>query len=40
MINALNKTSVTATSTDAEKLKRIADAILMVMTCAEYLIQK
>lgn len=40
MVTALNATPVTAASTDAVKLNRVAAAVLMVMACAEYLIQK
>lgn len=40
MVTALNATTVTATSTDSVKLNRVAAAVLMVMACAEYLIQK
>jgi uncharacterized protein (DUF1800 family) len=40
MVNALNKTPITATSTDAQKLNRVCAAVLMTMACAEYLIQK
>jgi len=40
MVNALNATPVTAASTDTVKLNRVAAAVLMVMACAEYLIQK
>jgi hypothetical protein len=38
--DALKATAVTATSTDAVKLNRIASAVLLVMASAEYLIQK
>jgi uncharacterized protein (DUF1800 family) len=40
MVTALNATPVTAASTDTVKLNRVAAAVLMVMACAEYLIQK
>jgi uncharacterized protein (DUF1800 family) len=40
MINALNANTITATSTDAQKRDRIANAIFMVMACSDYLIQK
>jgi hypothetical protein len=39
-VGALNTKTVTATSTDAAKLDRIATAVLLVMASAEYLIQK
>ena len=38
--DALKATPVTAASTEAVKLNRIAAAILLVMASAEYLIQK
>lgn len=38
--DALKATAVTANSTDAVKLNRIASAVLLVMASAEYLIQK
>jgi len=40
IVNALNATPVTAASTDAVKLNRVAAAVLMVMASAEYLVQK
>lgn len=40
MVAALDATPVTASSTEATKLDRIASAVLMVMACPEYLIQK
>jgi uncharacterized protein (DUF1800 family) len=40
MVNALNATPITSTSTAAQKLDRIAAAVLMVMGCTEYLVQK
>jgi uncharacterized protein (DUF1800 family) len=40
IVNALNATTVTATSSDSVKLNRIAGAVLMVMASSEYLIQK
>ena len=40
IVNALNATPVTAASTDAIKLNRVAAAVLMVMASSEYLIQK
>jgi uncharacterized protein (DUF1800 family) len=40
VVTALNATAVTATSTTAQKLDRVAAAVLMVMASAEYLIQK
>jgi uncharacterized protein (DUF1800 family) len=40
IINALNATPVTSTSTDAVKLNRVAAAVLMVMASADYLVLK
>ena len=40
IVNALNATALTATSSDSAKLNRIASAVLLVMASAEYLIQK
>ncbi len=40
IVNALNATAVTATSTDTVKRNRICAAVLMVMASSEYLIQK
>ena len=40
IINALNATPVTAASTDAVKLNRVAAAVLLTMASAEYLVQK
>jgi uncharacterized protein (DUF1800 family) len=40
IVTALNATPVTAASTDAVKLDRIAAAVLMVMACPEYIVQK
>lgn len=40
MINALNATPVSATSSEAVKLNRVASAIFMVMAAPEYLVQK
>lgn len=40
IVNALNATSVTATSTDAVKRNRVAAAVLMVMASADYIVQK
>jgi uncharacterized protein (DUF1800 family) len=40
IVTALNATPLTATSTDSAKLNRVAAAVLMVMACSEYLIQK
>jgi uncharacterized protein (DUF1800 family) len=40
IVNALNATTVTASSSDATKRNRICAAVLMVMASAEYLIQK
>jgi len=40
MLTALNATAVTASSTDAVKLNRVASAVFMVMACADYLVQK
>ena len=40
IIDALNATPVVASSSDAVKRNRIAAAVLMVMACADYLIQK
>jgi uncharacterized protein (DUF1800 family) len=40
MVDALNATPVTAESTDAVKLNRVAAAVLMVMASSAYLVQK
>ena len=40
IIGALNATPITANSTDSAKRDRVAAAVLMVMACPEYLIQK
>lgn len=40
IVNALNATVVTATSTDGVKRDRVAAAVLLVMASSEYLIQK
>ena len=40
IVNALNATAVTSSSTDSVKLNRIAAAVLLVMASADYLIQK
>ncbi len=40
MVEALNATPVTAGSTDAVKLNRVAAAVLMVMASSAYLVQK
>jgi hypothetical protein len=40
IVTALNATPVTAASTDVVKLDRIAAAVLMVMACPEYIVQK
>jgi uncharacterized protein (DUF1800 family) len=40
MVNALNAVPVTATSPNDQKLNRVRGAVLMVLGCAEYLIQK
>jgi hypothetical protein len=40
IVGALNATSVTAASSEAVKLDRIAGAVLLVMACPEYLVQK
>lgn len=40
MVSALNATPVTTASTDVVKRRRVWAAILMVMACPEYLIQK
>jgi uncharacterized protein (DUF1800 family) len=40
IVNALNATALSATSTDSAKRDRVAAAVLMVMASAEYLIQK
>jgi uncharacterized protein (DUF1800 family) len=40
MVSALNATALTATSTDAQKLDRVAAAIYMAMACSDYLVQK
>jgi len=39
IIDALNATPVSASSSDAAKLDRIAAAVLMVIACPEYLVQ-
>nr|WP_295529609.1 DUF1800 domain-containing protein [uncultured Pseudacidovorax sp.] len=40
IIDALSDPPVTASSTDAVKLNRITAAVLLVMSCPEYLVQK
>lgn len=40
IVNALNATAVTATSSDSVKRDRVAAAVLLVMASSEYLIQK
>jgi len=40
IVNALNATSLTASSTDSAKRDRVAAAVLLVMASSEYLIQK
>jgi uncharacterized protein (DUF1800 family) len=40
MVTALNTKTITAASTASDKLDRVAGAVLMVMACSEYLIQK
>jgi uncharacterized protein (DUF1800 family) len=40
IVGALNATPVTAASTDALKLNRVAAAVLLTMASAEYLVQK
>jgi hypothetical protein len=40
MVNALNALPVTASSSNDAKLNRVRGAVLMVLGCAEYLIQK
>ncbi|MFM2275006.1 MAG: hypothetical protein RL211_878 [Pseudomonadota bacterium] len=40
IVNALNNTPVTAASSSSTKLNRVYAAVLMVMACAQYLIQK
>jgi len=40
MINGLNATPLSATSSEAVKLNRVASAIFMVMAAPEYLVQK
>jgi uncharacterized protein (DUF1800 family) len=40
MVNALKATPLTAASSSGEKLNRVRGAVLMVLGCAEYLIQK
>ncbi len=40
MVNALNAVPVTAASPNDQKLNRVRGAVLMVLGCAEYLIQK
>ena len=40
MVNALNATPLTASSSTGERLNRVRGATLMVLACAEYLIQK
>ncbi len=39
MIDALNVTAVTASSSQAQKLDRIAAAVMMVLACPEYIVQ-
>ena len=40
MVNALNATPLTASSSVGERLNRVRGATLMVLASAEYLIQK
>ena len=40
IVTALNATALTASSSDANKLNRVAAAVLLVMASSEYLIQK
>jgi uncharacterized protein (DUF1800 family) len=40
MVNALNATPITAISSANEKLNRVRSAVLMVLACSEYLVQK
>ncbi len=40
MVTALSATPLTASSTPAQRLSRVRGAVLMVLGCAEYLIQK
>lgn len=40
MVNALNATTVTASSSADVKLRRVWAAVLMIMACPQYLIQK
>jgi hypothetical protein len=40
IVNALNATNVTPASSEGTKRNRIAAALLMVMSCPEYLVQK
>ncbi|MDN4590382.1 DUF1800 domain-containing protein [Xenophilus aerolatus] len=40
IVDALSDPAVTATSSDAVKLNRITAAVLLVMACPEYLVQK
>lgn len=40
MVNALNATPLTSTSTDAQRRQRVQAAVLMVMASADYLVQK
>ena len=40
IVNALNATPVTTTSTDNARRDRVAAAVLLVMASSEYLIQK
>ncbi|HZF85556.1 MAG TPA: hypothetical protein VE084_18740, partial [Burkholderiaceae bacterium] len=40
IVDALGDPAVTASSTDAVKLNRITAAVLLVMACPEYLVQK
>jgi hypothetical protein len=40
MVDALNLTPITATSTTQQRQERVWSAVLMTMACAEYLVQK
>ena len=40
MVDALNATALTASSTAAQRLDRVCGAVLMVLGCSEYLVQK
>jgi uncharacterized protein (DUF1800 family) len=40
IVNALNATALTATSTDQQKLDRVAAAVFLVMASSDYLVQR